>query len=180
MEVKETFIKDLVEIYPRIFNDERGFFLETYNRFAFENNGITTIFIQDNQSYSRKGVLRGLHFQKEPFAQAKLVSVISGKVLDVAVDLRKNSPTFGKHFKVILEAEKRNMLFIPEGFAHGFVALEESVFSYKCSNVYHRESESGILWNDSTLMIDWGYSNPLISEKDTLLPTMETLFKINK
>ena len=175
MEVRETFIEGLVEIYPRIFKDERGFFLETYNKEAFERAGIKTVFIQDNQSYSTKGVLRGLHFQKEPFAQAKLVSVISGRVLDVAVDLRKNSPTYGKHVTVVLEAEKRNMLLVPEGFAHGFVALEDSVFSYKCSNVYHKESESGIIWNDKDLNIKWGFDNPLVSDKDIILPTFKDL-----
>jgi dTDP-4-dehydrorhamnose 3,5-epimerase len=175
MEVRETFIEGLVEIYARIFRDERGFFLETYNKEAFESAGIKTVFIQDNQSYSTKGVLRGLHFQKAPFAQAKLVSVLSGKVLDVAVDLRKNSPTFGKHVTVMLEAEKRNMLLVPEGFAHGFVALEDSVFSYKCSNVYHKESEAGIIWNDKDLNINWGFDNPLVSEKDIVLPAFKNL-----
>jgi dTDP-4-dehydrorhamnose 3,5-epimerase len=178
MEVRETYIEGLVEIYPRIFKDERGFFLETYNKPAFEKAGITTSFIQDNQSYSTKGVLRGLHFQKEPYAQAKLVSVILGSVLDVAVDLRKNSPTFGKSFSVVLEAEKRNMLLVPEGFAHGFVALEDCIFSYKCSNVYHKESESGIIWNDKDLNIDWKYSNPLVSEKDAILPPLKSLLAV--
>jgi dTDP-4-dehydrorhamnose 3,5-epimerase len=170
MEIKETFIEGLVEIFPRIFKDERGFFLETYSQEVLRQSGITTDFVQDNQSFSIKGVLRGLHFQKEPYAQAKLVSVVSGSVLDVAVDLRPASPTFGKHFKVVLTAEKRNMLLVPEGFAHGFVALEDSVFSYKCSNFYNKESESGIIWNDEDLGIDWGVANPLVSEKDVLLP----------
>ncbi len=177
MEVRETFIEGLLEIYPRIFKDERGFFLETFNKVAFEKAGIKTAFVQDNQSFSTKGVLRGLHFQNPPFAQAKLVSVISGKVLDVAVDLRKNSSTFGKHLAVLLEAEKRNMLLIPEGFAHGFVALEDSVFSYKCSNLYNKDSESGIIWNDKAFNIDWEYKNPLISEKDLILPTFAELYK---
>jgi len=176
MEVRETFIKGLVEIYPRLFKDERGFFLETYNKYGFEKAGITTPFIQDNQSFSVKGVLRGLHFQKPPYSQAKLVSAIVGRVLDVAVDLRENSPTFGKHFSVVLESEKRNMLLVPEGFAHGFLALEECVFSYKCSNIYHKESEGGLLWNDKDLNIDWGFSNPLVSEKDIILPTMKALY----
>ncbi len=171
MEVKETFIDGLLEIYPRIFKDERGFFLETFNKEAFEKAGIKTAFVQDNQSFSTKGVLRGLHYQKAPFAQAKLVSVISGKVLDVAVDLREDSPTFGKHLTVVLDAERRNMLLVPEGFAHGFVALEDSVFSYKCSNIYHKESEAGIIWNDKVLNIDWGFKNPLVSEKDLILAT---------
>lgn len=171
MEVKETFIDGLLEIYPRIFKDERGFFLETFNKETFEKAGIKTAFVQDNQSFSTKGVLRGLHYQKAPFAQAKLVSVISGKVLDVAVDLREDSPTFGKHLTVVLDAERRNMLLVPEGFAHGFIALEDSVFSYKCSNIYHKESEAGIIWNDKVLNIDWGFKNPLVSEKDLILST---------
>jgi dTDP-4-dehydrorhamnose 3,5-epimerase len=175
MEVRETFIEGLVEIYPRIFKDERGFFFESYNKPAFEKAGIKTAFVQDNQSFSFKGVLRGLHFQKAPFAQAKLVSVISGRVLDVAVDIRKNSPTYGKHFSVILEAEKRNMLLVPEGFAHGFVALEDSIFSYKCSNIYNKESEGGIIWNDKDLNIDWGIANPLVSEKDLILSAFREL-----
>jgi dTDP-4-dehydrorhamnose 3,5-epimerase len=175
MEVRETFIEGLLEIYPRIFKDDRGYFFESYNQVAFEKAGIKTAFLQDNQSFSIKGVLRGLHFQREPYAQAKLVSVISGRVLDVAVDLRRNSPTYGKHFSVILEAEKRNMLLVPEGFAHGFAALEDSIFSYKCSNVYNKESEGGIIWNDKDLNIDWGISNPLVSEKDLILPAFKNL-----
>lgn len=175
MEVKETFIEGLLELQPRIFKDERGFFLETFNKMVFEKAGITTQFVQDNQSFSTKGVLRGLHFQRAPYAQAKLVSVISGKVLDVAVDLRKDSKTFGKHMVVLLEAEKRNMLLVPEGFAHGFVALEDSVFSYKCSNIYNKEAEGGVIWNDKDLNIDWGFSNPLVSEKDIILPAFKDL-----
>jgi len=175
MEVRETFISGLLEIQPKIFKDERGFFLETYNKIAFEKAGIHTAFIQDNQSFSTKGVLRGLHFQNPPFAQAKLVSVISGRVLDVAVDLRKGSATYGKHAKVILDAERRNMFLVPEGFAHGFLALEDSIFSYKCSNVYNKESESGIVWNDKDLAIDWGISNPNVSEKDVILSSFESI-----
>jgi len=178
MEVRETFINGLLEIYPRIFKDERGYFLETYNKIAFEKAGIHTSFIQDNQSFSTKGVLRGLHFQKPPFAQAKLVSVISGRVLDVAVDLRKDSPTYGKHATVILDSEKRNMFLVPEGFAHGFIALEESVFSYKCSNIYNKESEAGIIWNDKDLNIDWGFANPIVSEKDVVLPSFKSIMQL--
>ncbi len=174
MEIRETFIDGLIELYPKIFKDERGFFLETYNKVSFEKAGIRTTFVQDNQSFSTKGVLRGLHYQKAPFAQAKLVSVLFGKVLDVAVDLRKGSPTFGKHFSVLLDAERRNMLLVPEGFAHGFVALEDSMFSYKCSNNYNKEAEAGIIWNDKDLNIDWGFANPLVSEKDLVLPTFSS------
>jgi dTDP-4-dehydrorhamnose 3,5-epimerase len=175
MEVRETFISGLLEIYPRIFKDKRGYFLETYNKETFAKAGIKTPFMQDNLSYSTKGVLRGLHFQSPPFAQAKLVSVISGRVLDVAVDLRKDSPTYGKYAKVLLDAEKRNMFLVPEGFAHGFLALEDSIFSYKCSNLYNKEAESGIIWNDSELAIDWDFSNPIVSEKDILLPSFKSL-----
>jgi dTDP-4-dehydrorhamnose 3,5-epimerase len=177
MEFRKTGIEGLVEVYPKIFKDERGFFLETYNKEAFHKNGVTSDFVQDNQSYSVKGVLRGLHLQKDPSAQAKLVRVIKGSVLDVAVDLRKGSPTYGHHYKVILEAELQNMLYIPEGFAHGFLALEECVFTYKCSNLYNKAAESGVLWNDKDLNIDWGISSPSVSEKDLLLPSFKEFSK---
>ncbi len=173
MEFKETPISGLIEIYPRIFEDERGFFFESFQEKALKEHGISANFVQDNQSFSAKGVLRGLHFQKAPYAQGKLVRVISGKVLDVAVDLRKDSPTFGHHYDVILDGEKNNMLYIPEGFAHGFVALEASVFFYKCTNYYHKASEGGIIWDDETLGIDWGYDAPLVSEKDRELQTFK-------
>lgn len=176
MEFKETPIKGLIEIYPRVFEDERGLFFESFQEKALKEQGITANFVQDNQSFSTKGVLRGLHFQKAPYAQGKLVRVISGKVLDVAVDLRKDSPTFGQHFDVVLDAKKNNMLYIPEGFAHGFVALEASVFFYKCTNYYHKASEGGIIWNDETLNINWGYEGPLVSEKDLELQSF-TAFK---
>lgn len=166
MDIKETHIQGLLNIFPKVFEDERGLFFESFHEKAFKELGISANFVQDNQSFSTKGVLRGLHFQHAPFAQGKLVRVISGKVLDVAVDLRKNSPTFGEHYDVILDSKQNNMLYIPEGFAHGFVALEDSVFFYKCTNYYHKASEDGIIWNDETLKIDWGYENPLVSGKD--------------
>lgn len=172
MEFRETPIKGLIEIHPKIFRDERGLFFESFQEKALKEHGITANFVQDNQSFSTKGVLRGLHFQKAPFAQGKLVRVISGKVLDVAVDLRQDSSTFGHHYDVILDGEKNNMLYIPEGFAHGFVALEPSIFFYKCTNYYHKESEGGIIWNDKTLNIHWGYEAPLVSEKDQELQTL--------
>ncbi len=171
MEFKKSPVLGLIEIYPRIFGDERGHFLETYQSELFKNNGISAPFVQDNQSFSTKGVLRGLHFQQAPYAQGKLVRVISGKVMDVAVDIRPDSPTFGQHETFILTAEQSNMVYIPEGFAHGFIALEDAVFSYKCTNVYNKASEGGLLWNDPELGIDWGYDNPLVSEKDIVLPT---------
>jgi dTDP-4-dehydrorhamnose 3,5-epimerase len=166
MQFRESFIKDLIEITPKLFHDERGFFFESYSQAMFKSNGISATFVQDNQSYSKKNVLRGLHYQTGAFAQGKLVRVIKGKALDVAVDLRKDSPTYGKYDSVVLDDVKCNMLYIPEGFAHGFLALEETVLIYKCTNVYNKGSEGGILWNDPDLNIDWQVKNPIISEKD--------------
>lgn len=171
MKIVETKIKGLYEIETNVFGDERGYFFESYRKNTFEQLGINTDFVQDNESFSVKGTLRGLHFQAEPFAQAKLVRVSLGKVLDVAVDLRKSSPTFGQYHSVILDAKKHNLLLIPKGFAHGFLALEDTVFSYKCSNYYNKSSEDGILWNDTELNIDWQIDQPIVSEKDKLLPT---------
>lgn len=176
MQIRETSIKGLVEIFPRVFKDDRGLFFESYNEDLFKKLGLPAHFVQDNQSFSKKGVVRGLHFQNAPFAQGKLVRVISGKVLDVAVDIRPESPTFGKYEVFELRSDINNMAYVPEGFAHGFVALEDSVFSYKCTNVYNKESESGILWNDPDLGIDWGIENPIVSEKDVVLPTFRSLF----
>ncbi|MBA4849163.1 dTDP-4-dehydrorhamnose 3,5-epimerase [Emticicia sp. BO119] len=170
MEFRKTSIEGLIEIFPRIFGDERGYFLESYHKQAFSDNGIPFDFVQDNQSLSSAGVLRGLHFQREPHAQGKLVRVIIGKALDVAVDLRPGSPTFGKHEKFLLDAKTQNMVFIPAGFAHGFLALEQCLFTYKCTNFYNKASEGGIIWNDPDLAIDWGIENPNISQKDLELP----------
>ncbi|MEO6685313.1 MAG: dTDP-4-dehydrorhamnose 3,5-epimerase [Dyadobacter sp.] len=177
MQIRETSIAGLVEIIPRVFQDDRGFFFESYNEELFKKLGLPTNFVQDNQSFSIKGVVRGLHFQNAPFAQGKLVRVISGRVLDVAVDIRPESPTFGKHEVFELRSDTNNMAYVPEGFAHGFVALEDSVFSYKCTNVYNKGAESGLLWNDPDLGIDWGVENPIVSEKDIILPTFKTLFE---
>jgi dTDP-4-dehydrorhamnose 3,5-epimerase len=177
MQIRETSIAGLVEIFPRVFQDDRGFFFESYNEEIFKKLGLPTNFVQDNQSFSIKGVVRGLHFQNAPFAQGKLVRVISGRVLDVAVDIRPDSPTFGKHEVFELRSDTNNMAYVPEGFAHGFVALEDSVFSYKCTNVYNKGAESGLLWNDPDLGIDWGVENPIVSEKDVILPTFKTLFE---
>lgn len=177
MEIKGTPIKDVYEIYPRVFKDGRGYFLETYREDLFKDAGINTRWVQDNQSYSVAGIIRGLHFQAGTHAQAKLVRVVSGKVLDVCVDLRKNSPTFGKYHGVVLDGEKQNMLYVPAGFAHGFSVWEDAVFSYKCSSLYHKESEGGIIWNDMELNIDWGVADPILSEKDKLWPNLET-FKL--
>lgn len=166
MQFKKTPLKDLLVIIPKVFADKRGYFMESYNHKKFYNL-LETEFVQDNESLSEKGVLRGLHFQKPPHDQAKLVRVISGSVLDVAVDLRKSSATFGQHFKTILSAENKKQLFIPEGFAHGFLCLENhTIFTYKCSQYYHADSEDLIIWNDPDLQIDWGIKSPLVSERD--------------
>jgi dTDP-4-dehydrorhamnose 3,5-epimerase len=168
MNIISTGIEGLLVIEPSIFEDERGYFYESYNKERFDSLGIFSgSFVQDNQSKSNKGVLRGLHFQNAPFAQGKLVRVISGSVLDVAVDLRKDSKTYGKHFSIKLTGDNKKMFWVPEGFAHGFSTLEDdTIFSYKCTNYYHKKSEGCILWNDSDLGIDWGVSNPIVSEKD--------------
>lgn len=176
MQVRNTSIEGLVEIFPRVFEDERGAFFESFNEEAFRKAGLPTHFVQDNQSFSKKGVLRGLHFQNPPFAQGKLVRVIAGRVLDVAVDIRPGSPTFGHYELFELDGLKNNFVYIPEGFAHGFLTLEDAVFSYKCTNLYNKSSESGIIWNDPALAINWGNSQPLVSEKDLVLPTFEALF----
>ena len=176
MQVRHTAIEGLIELIPRIFEDERGHFFESYNKPLFASLGLFMEFVQDNQSFSVKGVLRGLHMQNEPFAQGKLVRVLSGQVLDVAVDLRPDSPTFGQYETFLLDARLANMAYIPEGFAHGFVALEDAVFSYKCTNVYNKAAESGIRWNDPDLNIDWGVSHPIISEKDQELKLLRDVF----
>lgn len=171
MKIIETGFEGLYELEPNVFGDKRGYFFESYRREVYRELGIQEDFVQDNESFSVKGTLRGLHYQENPYAQAKLVRVVQGKVLDVALDIRKDSPTFGKHHTVLLEAERHNMFLIPAGFAHGFVALEDSVFFYKCSNYYNKESEGGILWNDTALGIDWGIEDAIVSEKDQVLPT---------
>jgi dTDP-4-dehydrorhamnose 3,5-epimerase len=167
MEILETKIKDLLIIKPRVFEDPRGYFFESYNKDVFTKHQILVDFIQDNQSLSHRGVLRGLHFQSPPFAQGKLVRVITGAVLDVAVDIRKNSPTYGEHVTIELTEENKTMFYIPPGFAHGFATLRDNtIFSYKCTQTYHKESEGTVLWNDLDLKIDWQLQNPLLSEKD--------------
>ncbi len=171
MEIVKTKIPDLYIIKPRVFEDNRGYFFESYNKNAFLTNGIDQNFVQDNESKSSKGVLRGLHFQRTPFAQGKLVRVMQGAVLDVAVDLRKASPTYGEWVAVELNHDNKWMYWIPPGFAHGFVTLEDNtVFFYKCTNVYNKESEGSILWNDPDLNIDWKVTNPILSPKDEESP----------
>ena len=167
MEIITTKINGLLIIKPRVFEDERGYFFESWSKEAFKNNGIEIDFVQDNQSFSSKGVLRGLHFQNPPFSQGKLVRVIQGSVLDVAVDIRKDSRTYGEHVSVLLSGENKTMFWIPPGFAHGFSTLEDNtIFSYKCSGIYNKESEGSLMWNDSDLKIDWQIENAIISEKD--------------
>lgn len=171
-----TNIKDLVVFEPQVFEDERGFFIESYNKQLFKENGIDTEFIQDNHSKSKKGVLRGLHFQLEPYSQAKLVRVIQGEVLDVAVDLRSKSTTFGHWFSIHLSGENKKQLFIPRGFAHGFLVLSETAeFLYKVDNFYSKESESGVIYNDPSLKIDWevDLSDIILSDKDKTLKRFE-------
>ena len=170
MEVVKGDIDGLLIFQPRVFTDNRGYFFESFNQEKFNQmTGLDIHFCQDNESLSNKNVLRGLHFQKPPFAQGKLVRVISGKVLDVAVDIRKSSETYGKYQMVELSEENKKMFWIPPGFAHGFLVLEENtVFSYKCSNYYSPESEGTIKWNDKDLNIEWPISNPNVSEKDNV------------
>jgi len=167
MEIIRLSIDGLLLIKPKIFGDDRGYFFESWSEESFIDNGLEFNFVQDNQSLSRKGVLRGLHFQNPPFAQGKLVRVIKGSVLDVVVDIRKNSPTYGQYFSIELNEENKIIFWIPPGFAHGFISLEDdTIFTYKCTEVYNSASEDALLWSDTDLNIDWGAINPLVSDKD--------------
>ena len=167
MEVVETKLKGVVVLKPKVFEDERGHFFESYNENLFKQAGLSLHFVQDNQSLSQKGVLRGLHFQNPPYAQGKLVRVIKGSVFDVAVDIRKGSPTYGQWFGQELTEQNKWMMYIPEGFAHGFATLQnDTIFAYTCTNFYNKASEDCLLWNDPDINISWGLSNPLLSEKD--------------
>ncbi len=175
-EFKRTGLQDVFLVIPKVFKDDRGFFMETYEERAFESAGIHMNLVQSNHSKSTKGVLRGLHFQKEPFSQAKLVRCIRGEILDVAVDVRKNSKTFGKHVKFILSEDNKNMLYIPRGFAHGFLVLSDTAeVVYDVDNFYSAANEAGLIWNDKTVSIDWGIENPILSEKDKKWPKLEEL-----
>ena len=176
MEVIKTDIEGVVILEPRVFRDARGYFFESFSAREFCEKVVPVTFVQDNESYSSYGVIRGLHFQKPPFTQAKLVRVIKGAVLDVAVDIRKGSPTYGQHVAVELTAENHRQLFIPHGFAHGFSVLSEEVlFQYKCDNYYAPHSEGGILWNDPSLGIDWRIpvEKAILSEKDFKHPLLK-------
>lgn len=186
MEVVKTEIEGVVIIEPRIFKDERGYFYESFSQREFEEKVCRTVFVQDNQSKSSYGVLRGLHFQKPPYCQSKLVRCIKGAVLDVAVDIRKGSPTFGKYVAVELTEENHRQFFVPRGFAHGFAVLsKEALFQYKCDNFYCKESEGSVAWNDPQLAIDWRIpaDKVLLSEKDKLsknISEAEYLFNYNE
>ena len=178
MNVKETKLKGCFILEPKVFEDERGYFYESYNEKTFNDAiGREVVFVQDNESFSTKGVLRGLHFQKGAYAQAKLVRVIKGSVLDVAVDLRKESETYGQYISIDLSEENKKQLYIPRGFAHGFVVLSNTaIFSYKCDNFYNKEAESGIIYNDKHLNIDWKLPEEalILSDKDLKLPGFES------
>lgn len=180
MEIVPTEIPDVLIIKPQVFTDERGYFFESYNREKFIAAGIDVNFVQDNESKSMKGVLRGLHFQKPPFAQGKLVRVMRGAVLDVAVDLRAGSPWYGKWAAIELTEHNKWMYWIPPGFAHGFLTLDDNtVFFYKCTNVYNKESEGSVRWNDPELNINWGSGiQPVLSGKDQVAPMFAELGKV--
>ncbi len=178
----KTEIEDVWVIEPKIFKDDRGYFYESFNAETFnKETGLNINFVQDNQSKSNKGVLRGMHYQTGEHAQAKLVRVLQGSVQDVAVDLRKDSPTFGKHCSIVLTAENHKQLFVPRGFAHGFLVLEdETIFAYKCDNFYNKESEGGLIYNDETIAINWELETEdfILSEKDIELPNLENAKRI--
>ena len=167
-------LEGVVEITPRVFSDPRGFFMEAYKKSDFTAEGIKEDFNQDNRSFSTKNVLRGLHYQRSPMAQGKLVSCVKGAILDVAVNITKGSPDFGRWASVELNDENNKMLYIPEGFAHGFLTLsDEALVSYKCTNEYSVEDDGGIIWNDPDIDIDWGIDSPLLSDKDALNPSLQ-------
>ncbi|MGE4565793.1 MAG: dTDP-4-dehydrorhamnose 3,5-epimerase [Victivallaceae bacterium] len=169
MDIQHTLIEGIAIVRPRIFNDPRGYFLESWNHIRYAESGIDADFIQDNESKSRYGVLRGLHFQAPPYSQAKLVRVITGRVLDVVLDIRRDSPTFGKHHAIELSGENKQQLYIPRGFAHGFAVLsDEVIFAYKCDNVYMPSHERGIAFDDPALAIDWRLpaADLILSDRD--------------
>ncbi len=173
MKINKTFIEDLLVLEPKVFKDHRGFFYESYNKKLNKN----IIFVQDNESKSHKGVIRGLHFQRPPFEQTKLVRCVSGKILDVVVDLRTNSKTYGKYFSVELSSQNNKQLFIPKGFAHGYQVLSnQAIVNYKVDNYYNSDSDSGVIWNDKDLLIKWNYDiKPILSKKDLKLISFKEL-----
>ena len=169
-------LEGLIIVEPDIFEDNRGYFFEAYNQQLFQQNGITRQFVQDNQSKSSHGVIRGLHYQLNPFAQSKLIRVLDGEILDVAVDIRKNSPTYGQHYSINLSSDNKKQLFLPAGFAHGFSVLSATaIVLYKCDAFYNKQSEAGIRYDDNELGIDWGIENgkEIISDKDLKLPSFK-------
>ena len=169
MEIIKTPLEGLLVIQPKIFGDDRGYFFESWSKQSFAKAGLDLDFVQDNQSLSSKGVLRGLHFQNPPYAQGKLVRVIKGAVLDVALDIRKDSPTYGQHFSRELSEENKTIVWIPPGFAHGFLTLKDNtIFTYKCTELYNKESEGALLCNDKDLNINWEINDPLVSDKDLI------------
>jgi dTDP-4-dehydrorhamnose 3,5-epimerase len=176
LEILKTKLEGLLIIRPRVFEDERGYFFESFRLDRMREFGVKQDFVQDNESKSQKGVLRGLHFQNPPFEQGKLVRVVKGAVLDVAVDIRRDSRTYGEWHSQELTEENKTMLWIPPGFAHGFLTLkDDTIFQYKCTNYYNKESEGSIRWNDPDLKIDWGIENPVVSEKDNAAPLFSEL-----
>ena len=177
-EFSETYMEGVFVVKPKVYGDERGYFTETYKKRDFQAHGIDLDFNQDNQSFSTKGVLRGLHFQREPYAQGKLIRVIKGKIFDVGVDLREGSKTFGQYISVTLSENGMEILWLPEGFAHGFLALEDSIVLYKATHEYNKESEGGIIWNDPKLAIKWPEKPKEVSEKDRQWPTMKEVYKL--
>jgi dTDP-4-dehydrorhamnose 3,5-epimerase len=182
MNFKETKLKGCFIIEPKVIHDERGYFMESFNYNTFQNGvGQKVNFVQDNQSFSSKGVLRGLHYQTEQHAQAKLVSVLQGEVLDIAVDIRPESKTFGQYEAILLSGENQKQFFIPRGFAHGFLVLSDTAtFFYKCDNFYNKESEGGIIYNDKTINIDWDFpiQELMVSDKDKVLPNLQNAKKV--
>lgn len=175
MKIEYTPFQGLIIIEPTVFKDDRGYFFEPYNEARFRiETGINASFVQDNESMSNQGVLRGMHFQVPPKAQAKLIRVSRGSVLDVVVDLRKTQPTYGQHFKTILSANNKKQLYVPEGFAHGFKVLEDqTIFTYKCSNYYSKDHDRALLWSDPDFGIDWEIDHPILSEKDRNAPRLK-------
>lgn len=179
MKIVQTKFDDVILLQPSAYEDNRGYFMEIHRQKEYQKAGINAVFVQDNLSYSHKGVIRGLHYQY-PHGQAKLIQVLSGAVYDVCVDIRKNSPTFGKWFSTILSEENRHQVYLPEGFAHGFCVIShKAILVYKCSDYYNPESECGINWSDPNLKIDWPEKNPMLSDKDAKLPNLNDIPDVN-
>lgn len=176
MQFEKTLLDKVWLITPRIFEDDRGHFLESFRKEIFKEKGVEYDFVQDNISTSTKGTVRGLHYQIDPHSQAKLVMAVYGEILDVAVDIRKDSPTFGKYFSAVLNDKNRNMMLVPSGFAHGFSVLSDTAtVAYKCDQYYHKDSERGVRWNDPDLGIDWKTDSPILSEKDEKQPLLKEI-----